>query len=1214
MEVSLSPTGVLNTEDDINSIPKGDWIDARNIIVTKGVSGGNNTAKLIESIIPIESAQTVSGTFLSGFRDSDGSIYVLHYSTTTATITKFASTLLTSEDILTYTHAVSTQFEPDFKKIGNFLVWNYYGSGTVLIWDVNRGAATITSIGDILLSKQAPIGKISVTKTVGTGKKQLEDNDFQFSCRYEFDSGEFSTLSPFTEMFKGEEGTQSYSIVIDLTTIPAYASYLHIYMRAGSYGSWKRIYTTDSSETFVWLGDSFEVLDSVSSEQTFSPVPISVKTLEVADGHIWLGSIDDEYSDIGAPTLTIGNGYSLATGGSIKNYLGADTTSAAIKSSESGTYYKPFANNSSYAAGIVFFDDSMRTRGVQAISYFQTGNFATNIAPTFTVGGTIPNWATKMQLAVTKNLTKSNIFEGYANAIYFTTEDTVDGVVESGVSLSVTEENKSKIKNLVVDISAMIDAGFIYNFNIGDRITINVPDGTNDGSADADGNYTGAYRLVDLEVSYSDDKNVYCKWSGGLCNNEKVQDTTELYFEIYTPSKNVETGDSLLFYGVGDVIDAGTGSVGSYKIGDTVFESVAFKAYTDQVLEKVIRPTVPASITEDYSTTLIFNATTLNDTIGSPLPLFRTGNTGALYREQTYDVVFDEITKEADDTTSAIDDGDFLVGNYYDTKGVITVSNNFNVKVSLSNVDSSSTINARVYCEVFRIPYNVDTNTYGQEHRMGVRKLILDRYIDGATSSPILYDDNSYFIGASHTVDLSSAAGSVLKASIPVALAYKDKIVVRYTMGIGINGTVESGDAAIIELQERAAGTDLVTLNLTADKIDSEIGYVKRTETPVSETEVTYAFRASSFDGNSAWNTSHGKPYLKASETYSGRRINSIAQSGRLIPNSKVNNLSVFSTLDIVELPTENGEIKSLQRSDRIQGDGNMILAICENEVSYLMLGEYQLSQSNNQGLRAFSSDSVGTIRNITEPTGVKDKESVYNDRGTIYWWDDYRKKLVKFTGRGIEVLSDRKMSPYFMSKSGKCKMVYEPFYKMLFASFTDETIAYSDIRNGWVSKYDMVFGFGMNFGERAIVSKEEYLHVTQGSSYSTYAAHGNLLNDTDQEGYLTFPVNTVVPVSPKWIRINHNANVVDYNETNWVKDVFEINISNENSQSTNILRPNYEYENNKLYAQVLPDGSTVDGNPVIGYANKVKISLKDNTQECRIFAVDLNLGQVHGH
>jgi hypothetical protein len=336
-----------------------------------------------------------------------------------------------------------------------------------------------------------------------------------------------------------------------------------------------------------------------------------------------------------------------------------------------------------------------------------------------------------------------------------------------------------------------------------------------------------------------------------------------------------------------------------------------------------------------------------------------------------------------------------------------------------------------------------------------------------------------------------------------------------------------------------------------------------------------------------------------------------------MIYGTAVNNISTFSVLDTVEVPNENGPIMSLQRATRLQGEGDMLLAICRNESSYILLGEVNSNQSDNSSFAALTTGLFGSVRNLGERTGIEHKQSVYNHNGDIYWWDNNRNIIVEFTKKGTSIISDVAMKSYFANKTGIAKFAFDPFNNMLLVNVGgSDSVAFSKIDKEWKSEFDINADFALHYGERTIYFKNGYLYR------SLENASGNKYGEffgTAYPGYIKMTVNTITPIMPLSVRVDHSMNVINYSNTNWVKSgLVDINITNENTQETNIKEVNFLLEDNKLYSHVLRDinsvGGLVSGRQMRGYSNNFKVNMKDNSQEMRIFGLEITFDKVSGH
>ena len=131
----LLASGGLNTDVEEYFLPKGDYIDAKNIVVDSGLSGGQGTIKKIEGKNQL---RTYTGTIKAAC-EYDNIIYFLtrvelllegQPTTHLGYIYRLDGTTL---DILVkYDHKIQdysggisdNDFDPFLKKIGDILVWN----------------------------------------------------------------------------------------------------------------------------------------------------------------------------------------------------------------------------------------------------------------------------------------------------------------------------------------------------------------------------------------------------------------------------------------------------------------------------------------------------------------------------------------------------------------------------------------------------------------------------------------------------------------------------------------------------------------------------------------------------------------------------------------------------------------------------------------------------------------------------------------------------------------------------------------------------------------------------------------------------------------------------------------------------------------------------------------------------------------------------------
>jgi len=1219
-KVTLRASGGLNSDTDPNNLPEGDYVSANNIVFDAGKDGGAGAIKMLESIktTGVTFTETIKATFLN----SDGVIYVLGRAAsngTTASIYKIPATLDSKTLIVTYTHGITTDFVPDLKVVGTSIVWNYAEEGTPLSFSLSRTPKPdLIPLTDLKLQKKTPNNVYTVTKNIGTGITLLEATDFQFASRYQYDTGEYSALGAYSQMFKGEKGTASYTFAYSFSGVPNYVTTIETYVRFGNNGTWRRIDSRAKTETtsLVWTGQIYESLDVITTGKPFDAVPVSAKHIEVAKNRIFLANIKDDY-DITAGTnldftLAEASGYGLDSG-TYTSYLGANKSST---SSETGTYYKPFANDSTYAIGLAYYDEAMKTRGVEKYIKFRTGKFALPILPTINIGlgasWAKPSWAKYAQLVYTKNISKAYIYEGFASNIFFQLTQTETNLVTKEVttlnvvSQSVTKDQLKDVKYFAIDLMGMFRANSIYTFQQGDRISINTPNG-----------------ILDLDIVGQDSNIIYCNYSGIEMTNSEIPSPSSLYFEIYTPKQEQEE-DNLLFYEYGNLIDmdaagwaanatigiSGAGTVNNNKlIGDMVFSKVELPVYSKAPFLYNTQRTVPANITEDVVT--VVNGITTQTMTSS---LTGDGTADAI----TYTPILSIPSGTNGDGASLTTTADsFKVSGFYDVGNQDPSVNKMTVQFNLTSMNTLSYVTQgdmhwKLVAQVYRTPYNNKDNKYELTEPFG---------------SQFIVDEKTITSNVPEEIPITAIKEINLSSDIKKDISANDKFSIKLTLTFDASsGTIAS--SVVISKQTSATYGMVITLN--GDRTTPKVITTYNSNSEVSATKAKFLIRSvSNTIDNKQWNTSAGKPSLEVKAIVSPRRTQSIRYSGNYVAGTKVNNINSFFALDSNDVPIENGEITSLQRASRLQGNGAMMIVLCEKESAYIMLGEQELSQGNNSSIRSLTSNMIGTIRNFGNNLGMLTKQSVMNYKGYIWWWDDFNKKVVKYTPDGLQIVSDIYARSLFRNKSGAASFCYDAFYNMAFVAIGSDTqsMGYSDNLKRWIGAYDFVPNFGESYGDRMILFKSGtvYRSLESGSKND----YNSFLGASAVNGNISFIMNSRYPVNPLNVAVWHNMNVIDWNkaadingEKNYVKDnLLQIDITNENNQATLIREGNFIVEDNRLYAHIMRDTNTpnldnplIQGDYIVGYLNKFVVTLKDKTQNMRINSIDVEVASVSGH
>lgn len=139
-----------------------------------------------------------------------------------------------------------------------------------------------------------------------------------------------------------------------------------------------------------------------------------------------------------------------------------------------------------------------------------------------------------------------------------------------------------------------------------------------------------------------------------------------------------------------------------------------------------------------------------------------------------------------------------------------------------------------------------------------------------------------------------------------------------------------------------------------------------------------------------------------------------IVFSGQYFVNGELNRLNTFYAFDSSELDPDSGGIQSLQNTSKVEGLGNVLLAICRRKVFSIYIGEAQLNYSSNEAGLAITDNVIGSINDLSSGYGCDNRESVYNYDGKVAWVDTRHGVVVVYSRAGLNAISEQKMSNHF--------------------------------------------------------------------------------------------------------------------------------------------------------------------------------------------------------
>lgn len=127
-----------------------------------------------------------------------------------------------------------------------------------------------------------------------------------------------------------------------------------------------------------------------------------------------------------------------------------------------------------------------------------------------------------------------------------------------------------------------------------------------------------------------------------------------------------------------------------------------------------------------------------------------------------------------------------------------------------------------------------------------------------------------------------------------------------------------------------------------------------------------------------------GRPALYVPDAKQIDFYNRVRFSGLYVPNTSVNELCSFGSLDYQDINRQFGRIMWL---GQVQ---NVLLAICQFKVQPLYLGQYQLLDMSGNTTVGRSDRVIAIANPSVSSLGTLNPESVVNEDGRVYAWDGY--------------------------------------------------------------------------------------------------------------------------------------------------------------------------------------------------------------------------------
>ena len=161
------------------------------------------------------------------------------------------------------------------------------------------------------------------------------------------------------------------------------------------------------------------------------------------------------------------------------------------------------------------------------------------------------------------------------------------------------------------------------------------------------------------------------------------------------------------------------------------------------------------------------------------------------------------------------------------------------------------------------------------------------------------------------------------------------------------------------------------------------------------------------------WYTDAGRPNF-IDTIGQVEKPNNVSYSNVYIPGTRTNGLSSFDALDEKDIPHECGAIQKLQVASKVTEEGNIMLAICKQNVVSLYMGEVQLVGAAANAFIASAPDVIGTMNVLRKNYGTTMPSTIKERHGLVFGYDLLNGLVWQYSDNGLVEVSDYKQARFF--------------------------------------------------------------------------------------------------------------------------------------------------------------------------------------------------------
>lgn len=304
-------------------------------------------------------------------------------------------------------------------------------------------------------------------------------------------------------------------------------------------------------------------------------------------------------------------------------------------------------------------------------------------------------------------------------------------------------------------------------------------------------------------------------------------------------------------------------------------------------------------------------------------------------------------------------------------------------------------------------------------------------FFDGRTYNlPVIGQDGNYILlQASNIGNLPSNTGTIFQIYTPYKSQSEQEPYYEISETFPINNP----------------STPIRSFSKLNGKIPADSYVILRNAPP------TYTYYANAMSPNDTfwkrWDSDAGKPNIITTLGQIDKNTN-ITWSDTYISGTKINGSSTFRLGGETFVSDDCGSITKLQLTSKVQdqGQGSVMLALCNSEINSIYLGETQITDST--GKTQFFSASQGVISTINVLKGnygCISPESVVQYRGKVYFVDLSNGRVVQYSDNGLDAISNIKMSRFWKNWAYK----YQSMTKAEIEAFGDRPYIFSIVDSG---------------------------------------------------------------------------------------------------------------------------------------------------------------------